>query len=73
MDRRQRKRILIFLVVPVLAAILFITDDTTIRLITLALIIIYVAFIIFLRDSVRFSGGYSIGEKEDSDTDSHPA
>ncbi|RKY95198.1 MAG: diguanylate cyclase, partial [Ignavibacteriae bacterium] len=73
MDRRQRKRILIFLVVPVLAAILFITDDTTIRIITLALIIIYVAFIIFLRDSVRFSGGYSIGEKEDSDTDSHPA
>jgi len=73
MDRRQRKRILIFLVVPVLAAILFITDDLTIRLITLALIIIYVAFIIFLRDSVRFSGGYSIGEKEESDVDSFPA
>ncbi len=73
MDRRQRKRILIFLVVPVLAAILFITDDLTIRLITLALIIIYVAFIIFLRDSVRFSGGYSIGEKEESDTDNYSA
>ncbi len=67
MDRRQRKRILIFLVVPVLAAILFITDDLTIRLITLALIIVYVAFIIFLRDSVRFSGGYSIGDKEEKD------
>ncbi len=73
MDRRQRKRTLIFLVVPVLAVILFITDDLTIRLITLALIIIYVAFIIFLRDSVRFSGGYSIGEKEESDVDSIPA
>ncbi|MBT8387014.1 MAG: GAF domain-containing protein, partial [Ignavibacteria bacterium] len=72
MDRRQRKRILIFLVVPVLAAILFLTDDLTIRLITLALIIVYVAFIIFLRDSVRFSGGYSIGEKEESNVDSFP-
>ena len=69
MDRRQRKRILIFLLVPVLAAILFITDDLLIRVITIILIIIYVAFIIFLRDSVRFQGGYSISEEEGDDLD----
>ena len=65
MDHRKKKRILIFLLVPVLAAILFITDDLLIRVITIILIIIYVAFIIFLRDSVRFQGGYSISEDED--------
>ena len=64
MDRRQKKRILIFLLVPVLAAFLFITEDLLIRVIIITLIIIYVAFIIFLRDSVRFQGGYSISEEE---------
>lgn len=69
MDRRQRKRVLIFLLVPVLAAILFITDDLLIRVITIALMVIYVAFIIFLRDSVRFDGRYSISEKDELDDD----
>jgi len=73
MDRRQRKRILIFLVIPLLASILFLTDDLTIRLITLALIIIYVAFIIFLRDSIRFSGGFRISESDESKTEDYPA
>ena len=68
-DRRQKKRILIFLIVPVLAIILFLTDDLLIRVITIALIIIYVAFIIFLRDSVRFDGRYSISEKDELDDD----
>jgi len=67
MGRRQKKRILIFLLVPVLAGILFITDDLLVRVITIILIIIYVAFIIFLRDSVRFQGGYSISEEEGDD------
>jgi len=67
-DKRQRKRILIFLVIPILAAALFISDDLTIRLIIIALLVIYVAFIIFLRDSVRFSGGYSISETEEPDS-----
>ena len=65
LDKRQRKRILIFLVIPILAAGLFISDDLTIRLIIIALIVIYVAFIIFLIDAVRFSGGYSISESEE--------
>lgn len=69
MDRRQRKRLLIFLIVPVLAAILFLTDDLLVRVITIALMVIYVAFIIFLRDSVRFDGRYSINEKEDLEDD----
>ena len=69
MDKRQKKRVLIFLIVPVLAAILFITDDLLIRVITIAVMIIYVAFIIFLRDSVRFDGRYSISENDDVDED----
>jgi diguanylate cyclase (GGDEF)-like protein len=69
MDRRQKKRVLIFLIVPVLAAILFITDDLLIRVITIALMVIYIAFIIFLRDSVRFDGRYSISDKDDLDND----
>lgn len=57
-DRKQRRRLLIFLVVPVLAAVLLLADDITVRVIALALIIIYVAFIIFLRDSLKFQGNY---------------
>ncbi len=65
MDRRQKKRILIFLVVPLLAAILLFTDDLVIRVITIALMVIYVAFIIFLRDSIRFSSSFSPDISED--------
>ena len=65
MDRRQKKRILIFSLVPVLAAVLFLTDDPVIRLITIAVIIIYVAFIIFLRDSIRFDRSFSSLDSED--------
>ncbi len=69
MDKRQKKRILIFLLIPVLAALLFITDDLLFRVIIIAVMIIYVAFIIFLRDSVRLDGKYSIIEKDDIDSD----
>src|SRR5690554_5434938 len=58
MDRRQRKRLIIFSLVPLLAVILFLTDDIVIRIITIALIVIYVAFIIFLRDSLKFGKDY---------------
>lgn len=67
MDRRQKKRILSFLLVPILAAILFLTDDLLVRIITLSLIIIYVAFIIFLRDSIRFDSSYSTKDYSDDD------
>jgi len=68
MDRRQKRRIFIFLLVPLLAAILFITDDLVIRVITIVLLVVYVAFIIFLRDSLKFNrGGYipNSGEEEE--------
>jgi len=69
MDKRQKKRILIFLLIPVFLILLFLTDDWLLRAITIAVIIIYVAFIIFLRDSVRFDGRYSINEKVDDIND----
>ncbi len=67
MDQRQKKRVLIFLLVPILAAILFITDDLIIRIITILLIVIYVAFIIFLRDSLRFNRGDFISYTPDDE------
>lgn len=73
MNKRQRKRLLIFMIVPVLAAILFFTDDLLIRVITIALMVIYVAFIIFLRDSIRFDGKFSIDTNEDLETDYTPS
>ncbi|NWF90792.1 MAG: GAF domain-containing protein [Ignavibacteriaceae bacterium] len=66
MDRKQRRRFLIFLVVPLLAGVLLLADDITVRVIALALIIIYVAFIIFLRDSLKFQGDYIEDSYEDS-------
>ena len=72
LDKRQRKRILIFLVIPLLASGLFLSDDFTFRLIIIALLVIYVAFIIFLRDSIRFSGGYSISETEETIAETVP-
>jgi diguanylate cyclase (GGDEF)-like protein len=65
MDRRQKKRLIIFLFVPLLAVILFITDDFTIRVITLAVIIIYVAFIIFFRDTSHFEKNFLRKDDED--------
>lgn len=73
MNKRQRKRLLIFLIVPVLAAILFFTDDLLIRVITIALMVIYVAFIIFLRDSIRFDGKFSIETSDDLDSEYIPS
>ncbi len=67
MDRKQKKRILIFLFIPLLAAILLFTDDMTIKIITIGLIVIYVAFIIFLRDSIKFAGPYISQELSDEE------
>lgn len=41
------------MLIPVLITILFLADDLILRAITAAIIIVYAAFIIFLRDSVR--------------------
>lgn len=50
---RNRKRILIFLIIPILAVVPFFTDDFILRIISAFILIIYSAFIIFLRDSSR--------------------
>ncbi len=68
MDQRQKKRLLIFIVIPLLASLLFFTEDVVIRVIILGLIIIYVAFIIFLRDSIRFEGPYVSKDAEETET-----
>ncbi len=50
---RNKKRILIFLVIPLLAIIPLVSEDFTLKTIATIVLVIYVAFIIFLRDSVR--------------------
>ncbi|MCL4549239.1 MAG: GAF domain-containing protein [Bacteroidetes bacterium] len=47
-----KKRIFIFIFIPILIVIPFITDDLMLRLIASLVLVIYVAFIIFLRDSI---------------------
>jgi len=70
MDRIQRKRILIFLLVPILAVSLFLTNDLIIRIIAASLIVVYVAFIIFLRDSSKYTPNFSEAFEEVPDHDS---
>ena len=50
---KVRKRFLIFIVIPLLITIQFFTEDITLRIIASLLLIVYVGFIIFLRDSGR--------------------
>ncbi len=69
MDRRQKKRLLIFLFIPLLAVIPFLTDDTVIRVAAITMLVVYVAFIIFLRDSVRTEENEYKDKGEESDLD----
>ncbi len=66
LNKRNKKRILIFLIIPILAIIPFVTDDVSLRVIAAVLLIIYVGFIIFLRDSF---GGPSLPKEEDDYSD----
>lgn len=50
---RNKKRITIFLLIPLLSAVQFFTEDIVLRVVASVLLVIYVGFIIFLRDSVR--------------------
>ena len=52
-SNKNRKRILIFLIIPVLTAVPYFTDDFILRVIASVLLVVYVGFIIFLRDSMR--------------------
>ncbi|GJQ62320.1 MAG: hypothetical protein SCALA702_13730 [Melioribacteraceae bacterium] len=51
LSNRYKKRVLIFLIIPVLVSIPFFTDNLILRIIVAVLGIVYVGFIIFLRDS----------------------
>ncbi len=53
LSSRNKKRILIFLVIPLLAIIPLLSEDFTLKIIATIVLVVYVAFIIFLRDSVR--------------------
>ncbi|NJD21645.1 MAG: diguanylate cyclase [Melioribacter sp.] len=50
-----RKRIFIFLFIPILVVIPFFTDDLTLKVISGVILLVYAGFIIFLRDSMRSS------------------
>ncbi len=65
-NSRNKKRILIFTVIPLLAIIPIISEDMIIKIISASILVIYVAFIIFLRDSVR------IKDMLDSEDDFEP-
>ncbi len=65
-NSRNKKRIIIFTVIPLLAIIPIISEDMIIKIISASILVIYVAFIIFLRDSVR------IKDMLDSEDDFEP-
>ena len=67
MDRKQRKRIIIFLLVPFLATILFLSEDLIIRIIIAAVLVVYVAFIIFLRDVNIYSTEHQREEENENE------
>ena len=64
---RNKKRILIFLVIPILVVIPFFTDDFVVRVLTSITLVIYTAFIIFLRDSSRMDDTFidSLASQDD--------
>lgn len=56
LHQRIKKRIFIFILIPVLASVQFFTDDMITKIIAAILLVVYVGFIIFLRDSMRAEG-----------------
>lgn len=53
MDRKIKKRLLFFLVIPLVLIVPIITDDIVLKIISAIIIIIYTGFIIFFRDSFK--------------------
>jgi len=52
-SEKIRKRIFIFLFIPILVVIPFFTDDFTLKIISGVILLVYSGFIIFLRDSMK--------------------
>lgn len=70
---RIKKRVLIFLLVPILVAVPFFTDDLILRIIAAALTVLYVGIIIFLRDSMSTAEMYEhLSEQSGEDYDMPP-
>ncbi len=65
MNKRQRNRIITFLLVPIIASLSFLTEDLLTRLFLIFILLIYVGFIIFLRDSFRIDRKYTVDEIDD--------
>lgn len=53
LSEKYRKRLLTFIFIPILIALLLLTDDFLIKILIGLILIIYAAFIIFLRDSAK--------------------
>lgn len=64
---RNKKRLLSFLIIPLLAVIPIISDDFILKTIAASILIIYVGFIIFLRDSVRINTFFEKRDAPDLD------
>ncbi|MEJ5352173.1 MAG: GAF domain-containing protein [Melioribacteraceae bacterium] len=62
---KYRKRLLIFIFIPILIIIPFLTDDSLLKIISGVILLIYVGFIIFLRDTKSETAEY---EKHDEGT-----
>lgn len=67
MNKRHRNRIITFLLVPIIASLSFLTDDLFIKIFLIFILLIYVGFIIFLRDSFRIDRKYEIDEANENE------
>jgi diguanylate cyclase (GGDEF)-like protein len=64
LDKRNKKRLLIFLLIPLLCLVPIVTEDIVLKIISALILIIYVGFIIFLRDSIRTPEIATLQEEE---------
>jgi len=62
LNAKNRRRILIFLIIPILTIIPYFTDDILLRVSASILLVIYVGFIIFLRDTGKVDSPEYEGE-----------
>lgn len=71
LTEKYKKRVLIFVFIPVLLAITFLTDDFLLRIIAALILAIYAGFIIFLRDSGKNTGNKGTVEDDNKNYDSN--
>ena len=69
-SEKYKKRVLTFLIIPVLIAIPFFTEDIIFKIIAGIILVVYVGFIIFLRDSTRSESIDNVSDEIEHDFDS---